>query len=381
MNENENLTGRNEEQQTGAQGAPVRAKDAWRDRNRSNGWKGNADDSGQQGPYYYGSQPSRKGKAKKPFVVFGSILGGLLVLAVLFGSIGSNTNGFREDAASIGEDHLGVLYVEGTIGEESTTYSQQYLLDSLDGMMENDHNEGLLLYVNTPGGTVSEIDELYLKIKEYQETTDRPVYVYMGDQATSGGYYISAPADKILANRNCWTGSIGVIVGTLFDISGFLDQHGIKADNITSGENKDMGSMTEPMTEEQRQILQSLVDESYDQFVGVIVEGRELDEEYVRSVSDGRIYTAKQAKQLGLIDEVVSTYDDALADMMDECDLWDCEVYEFWYWEDLSLLDVLLQSANQLSESLDSKSDISALVDLMERKQELPLRYKCEVVR
>ncbi len=81
--------------------------------------------------------------------------------------------------------------------------------------MDNSDNEALMLYVDTPGGGVYESDELYLKIKEYQETTERPVYAYFASQATSGGYYISASADRITANRNCRTGSIGVTMGTL----------------------------------------------------------------------------------------------------------------------------------------------------------------------
>ena len=89
-------------------------------------------------------------------------------------------------------------------------------------MAEDDRNKGMILYVNTPGGSVYASDELYLKIKDYQETTGRPVYSSMQSQATSGGYYISAPCDKIIANRNCWTGSIGVTMGTFIDISGLL---------------------------------------------------------------------------------------------------------------------------------------------------------------
>lgn len=109
----------------------------------------------------------------------------------------------------------------------------------------------MILFVNSPGGGVYESDELYLKIKEYQEQTECPVYAVMGSMAASGGYYISAPADKIVANRNTWTGSIGVTIGTLYDISGLLEQYGVKTETITAGRNKAMGSSVEPMTEEQ----------------------------------------------------------------------------------------------------------------------------------
>ena len=114
-----------------------------------------------------------------------------------------------------------------------------------------------------------------MKLKEYKEKTKRPVYAYMGSMAASGGYYISAPADMIFANRNCWTGSIGVTIGTLYDLSGFLERHGIKAVTIASGRNKSMGSIVDPLTDEQRRIFQSLVDEAYDQFVNIVAEERQ----------------------------------------------------------------------------------------------------------
>ena len=248
-------------------------------------------------------------------------------------------------------------------------------------MMENNKNKGLMLYIETPGGGVSESDELYLKIREYQGTTGRPVMAYLGSQATSGGYYIAAPADRIIANRNCWTGSIGVTIGNIYDISGLLAKHGIGVTTITSGANKAMGDMTAPLTPEQKQILQSLVNEAYDQFVNIVAEGRGLDEAYVRTVADGRIYTAKQAKELQLIDSIVDTYDDAVDKMMYEFDLKDCEVYEFRYEPEYSILNSLIMSIDKLAEATSGDGDIKALTELMERNNEMPLQYMCEVTK
>ncbi|MBR5489231.1 MAG: signal peptide peptidase SppA, partial [Firmicutes bacterium] len=171
-------------------------------------------------------------------------------------------------------------------------------------------------------------DELYFAIREYQETTGRPVYSAMQSQATSGGYYISAPCDKILANRNCWTGSIGVTMGSLMDISELLENLGIRVDTITAGSNKAMGSGMEPMTHEQRAIFQSLVDEAYEQFVELVAEGRDMSVAEVTKLADGRIYTAKQALENGLIDGI-ATYEEAIRIMKEECELTDCEVEEF----------------------------------------------------
>ena len=228
-----------------------------------------------------------------------------------------------------GHDYIGVLYVEGEIDEYGTgTYNHQYLLNAIDAMINDGENKGMVLHVNTPGGSVFASDELYFAVKEYQEATGRPVYSAMQSQATSGGYYISAPCDKILANRNCWTGSIGVTMGSLLDISQLLEELGIRVDTITAGSNKAMGSGMEPMTAEQRAIFQSLVDEAYDQFVELVADGRGMSVEDVKKLADGRIYTAKQALENGLIDGI-ATYEEAIGIMKEECGLTDCEVEEF----------------------------------------------------
>ncbi len=241
--------------------------------------------------------------------------------------------GESEDSSTVtadfGHEYIGTLHIEGEISEYGTaTYNHQYLLNAIDAMMEDEYNKGMILYVNTPGGSVFASDELYLKIREYQDVTGRPVYSAMQSQATSGGYYISASADKILANRNCWTGSIGVTLGSMLDISELLDNLGIKVDTITSGGNKAMGSGMEPMTAEQRAIFQSLVDEAYEQFVGIVAEGRDMKVDDVKKLADGRLYTAKQAMDNGLIDGI-ATYEEAIADMQTSYELGDCAVEDF----------------------------------------------------
>ena len=119
-------------------------------------------------------------------------------------------------------------------------------------------------------------------------------------------------ADKIYANRNCWTGSIGVIV-SLTNCKKLYDKLGIKEIDITSGKNKAMGSAGLDLTKEQQDILQSLVDEAYDQFVDIVAEGRKMDTSEVKKIADGRIYSAKQAKEINLIDEVGSLEDEKKA--------------------------------------------------------------------
>ncbi len=272
-----------------------------------------------------------------------------------------------EVTTGFGHPYIGTVNVVGEISETaSSTYNQRYLLNAIDAMMADEDNRGLILYVNTPGGSVYASDELYLKIKQYQSETGRPVYASMQSQATSGGYYISAPCDKIIANRNCWTGSIGVTMGTMLDISELLDNLGIKTHTITSGDNKAMGSSYEAMTEEQKEIFQGLVDEAYDQFVDIVAEGRDMDEETVRELADGRIYTAKQALENGLID-AIGTYEEAAADMCATYELGDCAI-EVFTAPSQSILSELLdtlsgRSSQKTSGDLPDASSLSGLTD------------------
>ena len=264
----------------------------------------------------------------KAVIIIALVILSIIIFTVSCGAI-ADDNDPSQVSANFGHDYIGVLYVTDTIDEYgSGTYNHQYVLNAIDAMIADSENKGMILYVDTPGGSVYASDELYLKIKEYQDTTKRPVYSSMQSMAASGGYYISAPCDKIIANRNCWTGSIGVTMGTFVDISGLLSDLGIKTQTITSGANKAMGSTTEPMTDEQRAIFQSLIDEAYEQFVGIVADGRNMSEEEVRVIADGRIYSAAQALENGLID-AVGTFEEAVGDMISEYKLGDISVESF----------------------------------------------------
>lgn len=228
------------------------------------------------------------------------------------------------DVSLPSEDFVGVVDVEGTIMNTSesqglfstpASYNHERTLNYIDSMIDAPNNKGIILYVNSPGGGVYESDELYLKLKEYKEETGRPIWTYMGSRACSGGYYISMASDKIYANRNTWTGSIGVIM-SLTNVKGLYDKLGIQEIDITSGPNKAIGSSGLEMTDEQRKILQGMVDESYEQFTSIVEEGRNMDINTVKPIADGRIYTAKQALNLGLIDNI-DTYENMKKAMMD----------------------------------------------------------------
>ena len=278
--------------------------------------------------------------------------------------LGSNSKDVTvNDADGI---YIGLLHVETGISEGGNTreYSHKYILNSIRAMARDEKNKGIILYLNTPGGSVFASDELYFAIKEYQKETGRPVYSAMQSMAASGGYYISAPCDKIFANRNCWTGSIGVTLGTMYDVSELLDNLGVKTVTITSGDNKAMGSNTEPMTKEQREIYQSLVDEAYEQFIDIVSEGRKMDPDEVKKIADGRIYTAKQALEIGLIDEI-GTFEDALNDMKKVYQLEDAAILDFVPKDTVNILSYLGIIAENLEKSAEiTPSEIQELIDM-----------------
>lgn len=208
------------------------------------------------------------------------------------------------------EDFVAIVPIVGTIQESTgsmsdvnTAYDHDYLMGYVDALIDNEHNKGIVLELNTPGGTVYESDELYLKLMEYKEKTGRPIWAYMQGMCCSGGVYIASSSDEQYANRNTTTGSIGVIMST-YDLSGLYEKLGIKEVNITSGKNKAMGSAGSAMTKEQKDIYKSIVIECFDQFVGIVAKGRNLPVEDVIKIADGRILSANQALGHGLIDGI-----------------------------------------------------------------------------
>ncbi len=215
------------------------------------------------------------------------------------------------------------ILIEGVIEKENENYNQKWLLETIEELTDDKKTAGIILYINSPGGGVYQSDEVYLALKKYKEKAKKPVWAYFASLAASGGYYIGCAADKIIANRNTLTGSIGVIAGRFVDLTALMAKHGIKSETIHSGRNKTMGSVAEPVTEEQRAIMQSVSDECYEQFVQIVAESRKMELSAVKELADGRIYTAQQAKANGLVDEIAS-FDDTV-DMFKEQVLGDKE--------------------------------------------------------
>lgn len=201
--------------------------------------------------------------------------------------------------------YVGLVYLTGTIEEKNNEYNQDWILNTISKLKDDKKNLGMVLYIDSPGGSVYQADQVYFALKEYK-ASGKALEVYMGPLAASGGYYIACAADEIWANRNTLTGSIGVIAGQSFDMTEFLKNLGIKSETIHAGKNKNMMNYNEEFTDEQRQIMQSIADECYEQFCKIVAEERGLTIEKVHELADGRIYSANQAFSNGLIDNIGS---------------------------------------------------------------------------
>ncbi|MBC1440720.1 signal peptide peptidase SppA [Listeria innocua] len=234
-----------------------------------------------------------------------------------------------------GADTIAVLSVDGTIqdtGEagslfSETGYNHAFFMDQLEEVRNNDAIQGVMLYVNSPGGGVMESAQIRDKILQIKKERKIPFYVSMGSMAASGGYYISAPADKIFASKETLTGSLGVIMQG-YDYSELMKKLGVSDNTIKSGAYKDIMSGTRPMTDDEKKIMQSMIDDSYNEFVKVVATGRGMSEEQVRKIADGRIYDGRQAKENGLID-AFGYQEDALEALKKEKDLKDATVIQY----------------------------------------------------
>lgn len=256
----------------------------------------------------------------------------MAVMDTLFAGTNELTETVIEDE---GPSRIAVLSVDGTIqdtGESSslfgeTGYNHSFFMDQLEQVRDDDSIRGVLLYVNSPGGGVMESAQIRDKILQIKKERSIPVYVSMGSMAASGGYYISAPADKIFASKETLTGSLGVIMQG-YDYSELMKKLGISDNTIKSGTHKDIMSPTRPMTDEEKKIMQSMIDDSYNEFVHVVASGRGMSEEQVRKIADGRIYDGRQAKENGLIDEF-GYQEDALAALKKEQKLSNASVIQY----------------------------------------------------
>jgi protease-4 len=198
-------------------------------------------------------------------------------------------------------DRVAIVDVHGVIENSSEVVRQlrKYAKDSSVPVV--------VLHINSPGGGAAASQEIYEEVNKLRED-GKKVVASMGSVAASGGYYVACAADTIIANPATLTGSIGVIFQ--FPVAEELFKKiGVKFEVVKRGEIKDIGSMSRSMTERERESLQSVVDDTYNQFVDVVTQSREMEREEVVRIADGSIFTGKQAKELGLVDELGNLQD------------------------------------------------------------------------
>ena len=249
------------------------------------------------------------------------------VIVLLTGLIGMSYSGFFSGSVGSGsiisEPYVSVIGIYGTIGETSydvfgneISLSTSTICSYIDQITYDDNNKGIFLAIDSPGGYVYDGDKIYQALMEYKETTGRPIRAGCMSLMASGAYYIGAAADYITAERTAEVGSIGVYI-EMTDVSELAGKLGVKVEYIRSSENKAMGNMYNALTDEQRAILQSMVDEDYERFLDIVQEARGIDRAKLRKIADGRTYTATQALNNGLIDEIIEC-DDSLYAFEDE---------------------------------------------------------------
>jgi protease-4 len=229
---------------------------------------------------------------------------GVFILVIFAGAFffAYLTGGESKVLSMLSEDGVGVLVIDGAIDD-----SRQPLAE-LKRFKEAPWIKALVVRIDSPGGAVAPTQEIFEEIRKVK--AKKPVIASMGGMATSGGYYIASACDKIVANPGSLTGSIGVIM-QLASVEELMKKIGIKGYNVKSGANKDIGSPFHELSAEGRAILQALVDNVHSQFVSAVARGRDMDEAVVRKLSDGRIYSGAQAKDLGLVDQF-GTLEDAI---------------------------------------------------------------------
>ena len=242
------------------------------------------------------------------------IIGGITAVIVFSLLIAMVTNSNRAVKKSPQSARIGVIYIDGAIsgsrsdgGLLGTGVGGPSVMEKLQEVREDDSIKAVLLRINSPGGSAAASQEIGNEIDKVK-AKGKSVVVSMGDAAASGGYWIAAKADKIMANPATMTGSIGVIMETM-SIQNLYDKIGITPQTIKSGVYKDIGSPNRPLTSEERGILQGMVNDIFDQFIEVVAKGRKMDKAQVLELADGRIFTGRQAQKLGLVDELGNYYD------------------------------------------------------------------------
>ena len=245
-----------------------------------------------------GPQSEITGKPKRSIVrrIVWSIViaGGALLLL----------NALLPDLDLSGQERVALIRIEGVILDAQATIGE------LKHYSENPLVKAIVLRIDSPGGGVVPSQEIHDAVKRVKNKSNKAVIASMGTVAASGGYYIAAATDRIIANPGTLTGSIGVIM-EMANFEGLLKKIGVEGVVIKSGRFKDVGSPLRKMSDEERKLLQSVMDDVHHQFIQAVADGRSLELSDVEPLADGRIFTGRQAKEARLVDEL-GDLDDAI---------------------------------------------------------------------
>jgi len=230
----------------------------------------------------------------------------ILLAAILISLLGAYVVTRNADSGIAFNDNVAVIKITGEIalgGDQSlfgeTRTTPEKIKEQLRKAEKDSSVKAILLEINSPGGSFVASEEIADAVKK----AEKPVVAWLGEMATSGAYYVASAADYIVADKGTLTGSIGVIF-VLPQYEGLLEKLGIEMRVIKSGKYKDIGSPYRNMTEEEKTIVQSWADESYDEFLAAVAQNRNFTKERIGEIAQGKIYTGKKAVEMKLADEV-----------------------------------------------------------------------------
>ncbi len=268
-----------------------------------------------------------------------------------------------------GNNVIAVLYAEGEISDNGQSgIVGPDMVKEINKLTEKaDDLAGLILRVNSPGGSAFASEQIWEALRQFKEKTDLPFYVSMGDVAASGGYYISCGADKIFAQSATITGSIGIF-GLIPEVKGLLnDKLGVTTATVKTNTNGSFPSLFEPMTETQRAKMQNYIERGYDTFTRRCAEGRHMSQDSIKAIAEGRVWDGALAQKIGLVDSIGSLHTTILAMAADHnLDKYLVKAYpdntDKW-WEELLEMDEMLNNTGLDRESVELLRKVSTLKD------------------
>src|SRR5271157_1107362 len=265
-----------------------------------------------------------------------------LVLLLLAGCVTVKVSLFEEPEplkektiSGYGRDKVLLLDISGMVlegphrilGLSRGVTTPSRVKEELEKAAKDDHIKAVVLKINSPGGTVSASDVILHELQSFKAERHLPIVVCLEGLAASGGYYVAQAGDTIMAYPTCITGSIGVIA-MKFNFRGLMDKVGLDTDLVKTGAWKDFWSPFRPATPKEKEMMQQIIEEFYRRFVTVVAQGRNLSLREVQKAADGRIFTAPQARDLGLIDKI-GYLDEALKEAQERAGLSHAKVVRY----------------------------------------------------